>query len=140
MSTIEGAGAVPGILADVSMYWKGANEGKLLIKFCRECSKVHWYPRAVCPHCLSAQTEWRQAKGIGTIYSFSTMELSGSSHSIAYVTLVEGVTMMSNIVDCDPAILSIGQSVRVVFVKTALGQAIPMFSPTDKLAVEAGRE
>ena len=48
---------------------------------------------------------------------------------MAYVTLDEGVTVMSNLVDCDPAQVSIGQKVRVVFTPTEGGHAVPMFTP-----------
>ena len=44
--------------------------------------------------------------------------------AIAYVTLDEGVTMLTNLVDCDFERLAIGTAVRVVF-----RDAIPMFTP-----------
>ena len=48
---------------------------------------------------------------------------------IAYVTLAEGTTMMSNIVDCDPDKLRIGQPVTVTFRPSDGGPALPMFTP-----------
>jgi uncharacterized OB-fold protein len=48
---------------------------------------------------------------------------------MAYVTLAEGPTMMTNIVDCDPDRLRIGDPVEVAFVATANGGALPMFRP-----------
>jgi uncharacterized OB-fold protein len=52
-----------------------------------------------------------------------------STYTLAYVTLDEGVTVMTNLVDCDPAKVSIGQKVRVVFKPTEGGHAVPMFTP-----------
>ena len=46
---------------------------------------------------------------------------------IAYVTLDEGVTMMTNIVNADTAKLAIGQKVRVALVESENGQKVPMF-------------
>jgi hypothetical protein len=50
-------------------------------------------------------------------------------YAIAYVTLDEGVTMLTNIVDCDLDTLRIGQRVRVVFKPTEGGPPVPMFTP-----------
>ena len=49
--------------------------------------------------------------------------------AIAYVTLDEGVSMLTNIVDCDLDALRIGQKVRVVFKPTEGGPPVPMFTP-----------
>jgi len=45
------------------------------------------------------------------------------------VTLAEGPTMMTNIVDCDLNAIRIGQAVRVVFKATEDGPPVPMFAP-----------
>jgi uncharacterized protein len=39
------------------------------------------------------------------------------------------VTMMTNLVDCDPRDVAIGQRVRVVFKPSDGGHAVPMFTP-----------
>ena len=45
------------------------------------------------------------------------------------VTLAEGVSMMTNMVDCDLDALEIGQAVRVVFKPSEGGPPVPMFTP-----------
>ncbi len=50
-------------------------------------------------------------------------------YAIGYVTLEEGVTMMTNIVDCDLDAIRIGQRVKVVFKPTDGGPPVPMFTP-----------
>ena len=111
-------------------FWDAAAEGKLLIKRCRACGEAHYYPRALCPHCFSAETAWQEAKGEGTIYSYSVVRRGAPvPYAIAYVTLAEGVTMMSNIVDCDLDAIRIGQRVRVVFKPSEGGPPVPMFTP-----------
>ena len=82
-------------------YFDAAAEGKLMLKKCNDCGKVHHYPRALCPFCGSDRTEWKDATGRGTIYSYSVMRRVPVPYALAYVTLEEGVTMMTNIVDCD---------------------------------------
>ena len=72
---------------------------------------------------------WR-SQGRGRIYSFSVMRRVAQQYAIAYVTLDEGVTMLTNLVDCDFDRLRIGDPVRLVFKPAAGGEMIPMFTPT----------
>ena len=110
-------------------YWDAAAEGRLMIGACRACKKVHHYPRAICPQCFSTDVELKQASGKGTIYTYSVMRRVAEPYTIAYITLEEGVTMMTNLVDCDFDKLAIGQKVAVVFKASEKGQAVPMFKP-----------
>ncbi len=126
----------PRVLPETSAYWAAANTGQLLVKKCADCGEYHHYPRDICPHCLSANTVWQQAAGTGTVYSFSTMGKGDAAYTLALVTLDEGVTMMTNLVDCDISAVQINQRVRVVFKSANRGpggsgdsQAVPMFTP-----------
>ena len=111
-------------------FFDAAAQGKLLIKRCADCGEFHYYPRPLCPFCFSERTEWVEAKGTGSIYTFSvTRRADPIPYAIAYVTLDEGVTMMTNIVDCDLDSIRIGQRVRVVFKPTEGGPPVPMFAP-----------
>lgn len=110
-------------------YWAAAKEGKLLLKRCGHCGLTHYYPRALCPGCLSEQTEWFEASGRGKIYSFSVMRRVAEPYAIAYVRLDEGVTMMTQLVDCDLNALAIDQRVEVRFRPTEGGYALPVFTP-----------
>ena len=119
----------PRVLPETQAFWTAADEGRLVIKKCTACGEVHHYPRDVCPHCLSTDTTWLQASGAGTVYSFSTMGKSEAAYTLAFVTLDEGVTLLTNLVDCDPKSLAIGQRVKVVFKPSDGGHAVPMFTP-----------
>ena len=111
-------------------YFDAAADGKLMLKKCGDCGEHHHYPRALCPFCLSDAVEWVEAKGTGKIYTYSVSRRAGPVvYCIAYVTLAEGVTMMTNIVDCDLDAIRVGQKVRVVFKKTEGGASMPMFAP-----------
>ena len=119
----------PRVLPESQAFWTAADEGRLLLKKCNDCGEVHHYPRDICPHCLSADTAWVQASGQGTVYSFSTMGKGEAAYTLAFVTLDEGVTLMTNLVDCDPAQVSIDDTVQVVFKPTEGGPAVPRFTP-----------
>ena len=120
----------PPVNPENTAFYEAAREGKLLVGKCGECGECHYYPRLICPHCFSDKVQWVPAKGTGVIYSHSTLRRGVPvPYTVAYVTLDEGVSMMSNIVDCDPDQLSIGDRVRLVFKAAEDGTAVPMFSP-----------
>ena len=110
-------------------YWAAAAKGRLLIKKCNACGEPHFYPRSICPFCFSDDTTWIEASGKGTIYSYSVMRRAPVPYVVAYVTLAEGPTMITNIVDCDPNAVKIGQAVRVTFKPSDGGPPLPMFTP-----------
>lgn len=119
----------PKVLPETQAYWTAADQGRLLVKRCNSCGQVHHYPRDICPHCLSVDTVWQDAAGTGIVYSFSTMGQGDAAYTLAFVTLDEGVTLMTNLVDCDPAQVRIGDKVKVVFQPSQGGHAVPMFTP-----------
>ncbi len=110
-------------------YWLAAQRGVLLVRRCRGCGEAHHYPRTICPFCMSDDTEWQTASGRGVIYSFSVMRQASEPYVIAYVTLAEGPTMLSNIVDADLGEIAIGRAVMVVFRPSEGGPPIPVFTP-----------
>lgn len=110
-------------------FWQAAQRGEFVLRHCDDCRRTHWYPRAICPHCFSAAGHWEAASGKGTIYAFSPMRRVDPGYVVAYVTLAEGPTMLTNIVDCELEDLRIGQAVRLVFKPSENGQNVPMFTP-----------
>lgn len=109
-------------------FWDAAREGKLLIKRCGACGEPHYYPRALCPFCLSADTRWEETAGKGTLYTMSTMRRGPAVYTLAYVTLDEGPAVLTNI-DGDPDALAIGQRMTVTFAASDGGAPYPMFAP-----------
>jgi uncharacterized OB-fold protein len=117
----------PPVNPESKAFFDAAREGKLLVGKCSACKDLHYYPRAICPFC-SGKTELVAAKGTGKIYSYSVMRRVAEPYAIAYVTLDEGVTMLTNMVDCDLDRLRIGDPVRLVFKAAEGGEMIPMFT------------
>ena len=131
MTTAERTYPDPTTNLETERYWAAAKDGRLLVKTCNACGEAHYYPREICPHCGSTDTEWREASGKGTIYSYSVMRRAEIPYVIAYVTLDEGVTMMTNIVDADFDAIAIGKAVEVTFRETEGGMALPVFRLAD---------
>ena len=119
---------VPVVNPETKAFWDASAEGKLLIKKCKDCGEVHYYPRTICPYCMSDNTEWLLCSGKGKVYSYSVMRKAKVPYCIAYVTLEEGVTMMTNIINTDLDEVTIDMDVELSFVDTGEGSALPYFT------------
>jgi uncharacterized OB-fold protein len=124
----------PAINPETKPFWDAAATGRLVLRRCTDCQSVIWYPRAICPDCWSGNTEWFDASGRGSIYSY-TVNNKGEGpyrdagpYVLAYVELDEGPRIMTNILTDDFAALEIGRRVEVTFSPTADGEAaLPRF-------------
>jgi uncharacterized OB-fold protein len=116
-------------------FWDATAEGRLVLPRCNACATIIWTPRLFCPACGSTDVSWFDASGRGTIYSFSIIRKGQGQYReagpyvLAYVELEEGPRVMTNIVDCDPESLEVGQAVRVVWHDTGEGSALDRFTP-----------
>ena len=102
----------------------------------RACGTLRYYPRAVCPECLSGEARWERMSGRGTVYTFTVTYQNQSPgfreelpYVLAYVTLDEGVQMLTNVVGCPPDQVKIGMPVEVTFEDVNDEIAIPRFKP-----------
>lgn len=124
----------PLINVETKPFWDATLQGKLLLPRCNACGTVIWYPRLFCPECSSFDVAWIEASGRGTVYSFTVNRRGQGDYRdlmfvLAYVELEEGPRVLTNIVDCDPESVTIGQNVEVVFHDTGSGAALPRFRP-----------
>jgi uncharacterized protein len=117
----------PPVNPESKPFFDATREGRLMLGRCKSCRELHYYPRVICPFC-AGETEPVAAKGNGKLYSYSVMRRVPEPYAIAYVTLDEGVTMLTNMVDCDLDRLRIGDAVRLVFKAAEGGEMIPMFT------------
>ena len=129
----------PFVLPEVKPFWDATAEGRLVLPKCTECGTFIWFPRPFCPECASTSVEWVQASGRGTVYSFTVNRRGVADMSayreagvyvLAYVELEEGPRIMTNIVECDPDSVRIGQNVELVFHDTGQGTALARFKPS----------
>ena len=131
MTTMHQDRPLPANLIDAATapFFAAAQQGVLRLRRCTACQKPHWYPRPICPFC-QGDTEWLDATGLGTVYSVTVTRRAGPiPYALAYVALDEGVTMLSNIVDCDLDSVHIGQRVKVCFKPADGGGVVAMFTP-----------
>ena len=122
--------------AETEPYWAGARAGKLMLKRCKACDRPFFYPRSHCPRCWSSDTDWMQASGRGTIYSFTVIShhdvrpfKDWIPYVVALVELAEGPRLVTHIVGVEPAAVQVGQPVEVVFERIDDAITLPKFRP-----------
>jgi uncharacterized OB-fold protein len=101
-------------------FYEAAAEGRLLVQRCRSTGMYQWFPRAHSVHDVSADVEWVEASGKGTVYTYSVVERSPfddveAPYVFAIVELEEGVRLATNIVGTPPEDVHIGMPVRIAF-------------------------
>ena len=107
-----------------------------MLQRCRRCKRLIYYPRILCPFCLSTEYEWETLSGRGTVYSFAIVWRPNHPAFadqvpiiLAVVDLSEGVQMITTLVGCAHEAVEIGMQVTAVFEKIADGIALPKFEP-----------
>jgi uncharacterized OB-fold protein len=111
---------------ELAPYWAAAAAGRLVLPQCLSCGFVIWYPRAFCPACGTADVEWIDSPGLGTVYSCTVTRHGPGRYRgvgpyvLAYVELDEGPRVLTNIVGGAPERVQIGQRVLAVFDQAVL--------------------
>jgi uncharacterized OB-fold protein len=138
------AGAPTADIANISAdswtehFWRAARDHILVCALCGDCGTYRMPPTPFCPSCNSQNTEWPELSGRATVYSFTvvrhpvTPELNDSvPYVVAVIELDDapGARLFTNIVECDPDTVVIGQAVQAVWDDVADGVTIPRFAP-----------
>ena len=105
---------------ETAPFWEALAGGKLLLKWCLDCGRPHYWPRDFCPFCWSARTEWRPASGRGTVFATTVIRQAALPpfserlpYNVAVVELEEGPRLVTNVVGVPPDEVRIGQPVEL---------------------------
>jgi uncharacterized OB-fold protein len=115
-------------------FWEGTARGELLVQACASCGRKRMPPRPMCPHCRSIESRWEATSGRGRIWSFIVPHpplLPAFSEVAPYNAIVVEleedpmIRFAGNLVasadgeinEIDPATITIGEPVSVVFRK-----------------------
>jgi uncharacterized OB-fold protein len=118
-------------------FWDATKEHRFLIQWCGPCNAPIFYPREVCPQCLSADgLEWRESEGKGTVYAASVQHKPANPmmadrvpYVVALVELGEGIRIMSNVINCPADDVAVGQPVQLTWEPLSDGRNLPQFEP-----------
>lgn len=136
MATTAPRSDLPTIEAETKPFWDALREGVLMLGRCDSCSRIHYYPRPMCPHCWSEAVTLVPAGGRGALYTWSTVfvnDLPPFNAKLPYIAaqvdLDEGVRVTTIITGAEPKDLSIGMQVVIGFEAISDDVTIPVFSP-----------
>jgi hypothetical protein len=132
----------PKATALTDAFWEATRERRYLVQWCTACSKPIFYPREACPSCLSSDTlEWKESSGAATVHAVSVQHRAANPtmsdrvpYAVALVELDAGadgaaVRVMSNVVNCAPESVHIGDHVTIVWESLTDGRNLPLFEP-----------
>jgi uncharacterized protein len=125
--------------AELSPYWSATAQERLVLPHCDTCGFVIWYPRSFCPSCHGRAISWLDSPGTGSVYSYTITRHGPGRYRgvgpyvLAYVELDEGPRVLTNIVDCRPERVHIGQRVQAVFDPVDGAGALLRFTPVAAL-------
>ncbi|MBI4514841.1 MAG: Zn-ribbon domain-containing OB-fold protein [Deltaproteobacteria bacterium] len=138
MAEAKSAKPLPRVDEESKGFWEACRRHELYLQRCRDCGRFRYYPRALCPQCLSDRTDWVLSSGRGSVYTYTVTyqnQAPGFRESLpyvlAYVELDQGVRLLTNIVGCAPEQVSIGMPVQVVFDDLTPEIALPKFQPAE---------
>ncbi|MBL4826573.1 MAG: OB-fold domain-containing protein [Spongiibacteraceae bacterium] len=115
---------LPRLDANNRPFWTGGAEGELRLYRCRDCQAFTHPPRPVCRSCLSENIAAEAVAGTGVVETFTVNYQAWHPKAevpyvIARIVLdgVPGVYLTSNVINCDPETVDVGDRVKVVFEK-----------------------
>jgi uncharacterized OB-fold protein len=123
-------------------FWDATREHRYLVQWCMSCATPIFYPREACPWCLASDTlEWKESNGEGVVHAASVQYRPGNPamteqvpYVVALVELDAGaedatIRVMSNVVNCAPEHVRIGDHVSLAWEPLTDGRNLPVFEP-----------
>ena len=117
-------------------FWDSLKAHAIQLQRCGGCNRFIYYPRAVCPGCLSDDLAWTSVSGYGVVHAFTIPNRHPNRafqppYVVALIELDEGVRVMSNLIDVDPTpeAVKIGMPVEIVYDDVADEITLPRFRP-----------
>jgi uncharacterized OB-fold protein len=119
---------------DFAPFWRGCQQERLLVPRCGR-GHLSWPPRPACPRCQDRSRDWTEVAGVGWLYSWTVVHrtpLAAFRPLIPYVTGVVELTAQPGLrflgrCRCDPARLTIGTPLRVIFEHVTAELSLPIW-------------
>ena len=82
---------IPVPQGESDVYWEKAKQRELWLRKCNDCGNSYFYPRDISPCCFSKDTEWVQASGKATLFTYGIVQRAphpGFVDDVPFVTAV----------------------------------------------------
>jgi uncharacterized OB-fold protein len=115
-------------------FWEAAKRHELLLQRCEKCRRFIYYPRPLCPNCMSDKLEWQRCSGLGKVHSFTVVHRASSRafadapYVLAIVELAEGPRITTNIAAA-PETIRVEMPVKVFFDDVTPDRTLVKFKP-----------
>ena len=124
----------PVVNRDTEYFWAGMAAGELRVWRCGACGLLRHPPGPMCPRCSATRPEYLLASGRGEIYSYVVHHhppVPGRElpFVVALVALEEGVRVLGELRDTDPAGVRVGLPVEIVFDRVDDELTLPAWRP-----------
>jgi uncharacterized OB-fold protein len=113
-------------------FWQAAKQDRLVAPRCGACGQFRMPPTPFCPNCQSTDVDWVELSGEAIIYSFAVVHgFPGLPDLLLVPVVVElpdapGARLVTDLVEVDPAEVTIGMKVTVDFSPIADGWKLPV--------------
>jgi acetyl-CoA acetyltransferase/uncharacterized OB-fold protein len=131
---------LPLVTPENEFFWTSGADGKLRIAECENCKSLIHPPAPVCRYCREQKMGARAVSGQATLIGFTVnhrFSIPGlpAPYVVAQVALTEDprIRLTTNIIECDPGELELGQLVEVVFEQND-DVWLPLFRPAAEQA------
>ena len=119
-------------------FWDSLNRQAIQLQRCGGCGAFVYYPRAVCPACLSDNLVWTPVSGRGVVHAFTIPHRHPNPafaarvpYVVVLVELEEGVHLLSNLIGVEPTpeVVHVGMPVEIVYDQVSDAITLPRFRP-----------
>jgi uncharacterized OB-fold protein len=124
----------PMISQDTAFFWEGTAAGELRIQRCPACGTLRHPPGPMCPSCGADKPDYVLASGRGEVFSYVVHHhppVPGRTlpFVVALVELDEGVRMLGELLEVDPADVTVGLPVEIALTRVDDELTLPNWRP-----------
>jgi uncharacterized OB-fold protein len=124
----------PLVNQDTAFFWAGTAAGELRIQHCPACGNLRHPPGPMCPSCGADKPDYIVASGRGSVFSYvvhHAPKVPGKTlpFVVALVELEEGVRMLGELIDVDPAQVHIDLPVQIALTRIDDELTLPFWRP-----------
>jgi uncharacterized OB-fold protein len=107
-----------------SRYWREIPQRyRLEAEKCKECGRILFPPRLLCPHCGKREFEKTKLAEAGKLITYTVIRVAPEGfedqtpYAVGIAELDDGAHLTAQVVDCDFAQLKVGMRVKIEFRK-----------------------
>ena len=125
---------LPELQGNSKEFYEWCRRGDLRFQRCSDCQAWRHVPREMCAKCGSDEWKWVKSSGKGTVFTWTIAEramhpafVDAVPYAPVIIEMDEGVRLVSELIDCEPADLEVGMRVEVAFAKVSDEVTLPKF-------------